>query len=83
LSNSNIYYNSTDGTSGTQKHTFISAPYIFLNIVSTTGVDEAVINTSAKSIITSPNTFSVGVHNTSTSATPLTAFTVQVLVIGY
>jgi hypothetical protein len=81
--NNNVYYNSTDGTSGTQKHIFTNAPYIFLNIVSTTGVNPQLINASANTIITSPNTFSVGVYNTSTSTTPLTAYTVQVLVIGY
>ena len=78
----NIYYNSTDGTSGTQKHNFTSAPYIFLNIVSTTGVNEALISTSANTIITSPNTFTLGIHNFDTTTT-LTTFTVQVLVIGY
>jgi hypothetical protein len=76
-----IYYNSTDGTFGTQKHIFTSAPYIFLNIDSTTGVNEARLTTSANTIITSPNTFRLGVHNSDT--TTLTAFTVQVLVIGY
>ncbi len=81
---SGVYYNSTDGTSGTQKHIFTNAPYIFLNIVSTTGVNPQLINASANTIVTSPNnTFSVGVHNTSPSTTPLTAYTVQVLVIGY
>jgi hypothetical protein len=78
-----IYYNSTDGTSATQRHNFTSAPNIFLNVRSTTGVsDPVLVRVAATTILTSPNdTFQLNVHNT--SSLNLTGLTVQVLVIGF